>query len=114
MLTTPEKNYDPLVQPQKRPLDFHDFTDKLNDIIPGGVLYTAVSKTKADFVRETLSTNETKSELLNINDYLVSSRTCDKFTSIKENVCSGLFPKSRWGRETSLTIQCGFLSEKAL
>ena len=97
-LTTPEKNYDPLVQPQKRPLDFHDFTDKLNDLIPGGVSYTAVSKTKADFVRETLSTNETKSELLNINDYLVSSRTCDKFTNIKENFCSRVISEIETGK----------------
>ena len=86
------------MQPQKRPLDFHDFTDKLNDLIPGGVLYTAVSKTKADFVRETLSTNETKSELLNINDYLVSSRTCDKFTNIKENFCSRVISEIETGK----------------
>ena len=89
MLATPKKNYDPLVQPQKRPLDFHDFADKLKDIIPGSVLYTVVPKLKVDFARETLSTNETKSELPNIDDYLISSRTCDEFfTNIKENFCS--------------------------
>ena len=91
LLTTPKKNYDHLVQPQKRPLDFHDFADKLKDKIPGSVLYTTVPKPKADFVRETLSTNETKSELPNIDDYLVSSRTCDEFfTNIKKNFCSGV------------------------
>ena len=40
---------------------------------------------------ETLSTNETKSELPNIDDYLVSSRTWDEFfTNIKENFYSGV------------------------
>ena len=53
LLTTPKKDYDPLVQPQKRKLNFHDFSDKLKDIIPGNVLYTAVSKPKVDFARET-------------------------------------------------------------
>ena len=82
------------MQPQKRPLDFHDFADKLKDIIPGSVLYTAVPKPKVDFVRETLSTNETKSELPNIDDYLVSSRKCfEFFTNIKENFCSGVIAK---------------------
>ena len=94
MLTTPKKNYDHLVQPQKRPLDFHDFADKLKDIIPGSVLYTAVPKPKVDFVRETPSTNETKSELPNIDDYLVSSRKCfEFFTNIKENFFSGVIAK---------------------
>ena len=91
LLTIPKKNYDPLVQLQKRPLDFHDFSDKLKDIIPGSALYTAVPKPKVDFVRETLSTNETKSELPDIDDYLVLSRTCDEFfANIKENFCSGV------------------------
>ena len=45
-------------------------------------------------MRETLSTNETKSELPNIDDYLVSSRTCDEFfTNIKENFCSMITAK---------------------
>ena len=114
MLTTPEKNYDPLVQPQKRPLDFHDFTDKLNYLIPGGVLYTAVSKTKADFVRETLSTNETKSELLNINDYLVSSRTCDKFTNIKENFCSGAISEIEMGKRDQSANSVWFSFRKGI
>ena len=51
-------------------------------------------KPKVDFVRETLSTNETKSELPNIDDYLVSSRKCfEFFTNIKENFCSGVIAK---------------------
>ena len=54
LLTAPKKNYYPLVKPQKRPPDFHDFADKLKDIIPGSVLNTAVPKPKVDFVRETL------------------------------------------------------------
>ena len=58
LLTAPKKNHDPLVQPQKRPLDFHDFADKLKDIIPGSVLNTAVPKSKLDFVRELFSSNE--------------------------------------------------------
>lgn len=45
LLTTPKKNYDPLVQPQKQPLDLHDFANKLKGI-----------------------TNKTKSELANIYD----------------------------------------------
>ena len=91
LLKTPKKNTDPIVQPQKRPLDFHDFADELKDIIPGCVLYTAVPKPKVDLAREILSMNERKSELPNIGDYLVSSRTCDEFfTNIKENFCSGV------------------------
>ena len=63
LLTAPKKNYYPLVKPQKRPPDFHDFADKLKDIIPGSVLNTAVPKPKVDFVRETLKHDETKIEL---------------------------------------------------
>ena len=112
MLTTSKKIYDPLVQPQKQPLDFHDFSDKLKDIIPGSVLYTAVLKPKVDFVRETISTNETKDELPNIDNYLVSSRTCDEFfTNIKENFCSGVIADIDMA---SLTIHPGFRSGKAL
>ena len=91
MLRTPKENYDPVVQPQKRPLDFHDFADKLKCIIPESVLYTAVPKPKVDFMRESLSMNEAKNELPNINNYLVSSNTCGGFyTNIKENICSGV------------------------
>ena len=92
LLTTPKKNYDRLVQPQRQQLDFQDFSDKLKEIVPGSVLYTAVPKRKEKlFVRETLSTSEIKSELPNIDDYLVSSRTCDEFfTNMKENFCSGV------------------------
>ena len=65
--------------------------NELKDIILGSVLYTAVPKPKVDLVREILNMNETKSELPNIGDYLVSSRTCDEFfTNIKENFCSGV------------------------
>ena len=113
MIDNSKNNYDPLVQPQKGPLHFHDFADKWKDIILGSVLYTAVPKPKVDFVRETLSTNETKSELPNIDDYLVSSRTYDEFfTNIKENFCSGII-SNIWPREASLTIHCGFHSGKA-
>ena len=63
MLTAPKKNYYPLVKPQKRPPDFHDFADKLKDIIPGSVLNTAVPKPEVNFVRETLKHDETKIEL---------------------------------------------------
>ena len=70
----------------KAALDFHDFADKLKHIIPGSICYTAVPKPKADFVREALRKNKVKSELSNIDDYLVLSTTCDElFTNIKEN-----------------------------
>ena len=49
------------------------------DITPGNVSYTVVPKLKVEFVRETLSANETKSELPNIDNYLVLSRTCNEF-----------------------------------
>ena len=52
LLITPKKNYNSLVQPQKRPLDFHNFADKLKDIISGSILYTAVPKPKVDFMRK--------------------------------------------------------------
>ena len=58
------------------------------DITPGSVSYTVVTKPKVEFVRETLSTNETKSELPNIDNYLVLSRTCNEFfRNIRENFC---------------------------
>ena len=78
------------MQPHKRPLDFHNFADKSKDIIPRSVLYTAVSKPKVDFLRETLGKNEIKSELPDIGDDLVSSKTChDLFTNTKENFLLG-------------------------
>ena len=41
---------------------------------------------------ETLSTNKTKSELLNTNDYLISSKTCnDFFSNNTENFSFGVF-----------------------
>ena len=67
----------------KAALDFHDFADKLKHIIPGSICYTAVPKPKVDFVREALSTNKVKSELSNIDDYLILSKTYDElFTNI--------------------------------
>ena len=60
------------MQPHKRPLDLHDFADKLKDIIPRSAFYAAVPKPKVDFMRETPGTNETKCELPDIDDDLVS------------------------------------------
>ena len=51
-------------------------------------------KLKVGFVRQTAGANETKSELPDIDDYLLSSKTCDEFfTSIIEMVSSGVTAK---------------------
>ena len=81
-----EKELVPVGTTSKAALDLHDFADKLKHIIPGSICYTAVPKPKVDFVREALRKNKVKSELSNIDDYLVLSKTCDElFTNIKEN-----------------------------
>lgn len=55
-----------LVQPHKRSLDFHDFADKLKDIISGSLLHTAAPEPKVEIMRETLNSSETKSGLPHI------------------------------------------------
>lgn len=51
-------------------------------------------KLKVVFVRQTAGEDETKSELPDIDDYLLSSKTCDEFfTSITEMFSSGVTAK---------------------
>ena len=84
--------------------DFHGFDDKLKYIVPGSILFTAVLRPKVDFLRETLRMNQTKSGFPNIDDYLVSSNTCDEFfPNIKENFSFGVIGE----KEMATRGQCG-------
>ena len=96
LLTAPKKNYSSLVQPQKRPPDFHDFADKLKDIIPGSVLNTAVPKPKFDFVRGTLKHEWNKDcqfdnsrWFLFIKGFITASKSHQVMTKMKKVVSGG-------------------------
>ena len=66
-------------------------------------MFTAVLRPKVGFVRETLSINQPKSRFPDIDDYLVSSNTCDEFfPTIKENFSFGIIGE----RETATRGQC--------
>ena len=86
MLSTPKRNYNPLINNNQKTLTFLDIATALEKVTPDSVLSTALLKPKIDFVREVVSMREISSDVTSIDDIILMSHSVEEFfANIKVN-----------------------------
>ena len=86
MLSTPKRNYNPLINNNQKTLTFLDIATALEKVTPDSVLSTALLKPKIDFVREVVSMREISTDITSIDDIILMSHSVEEFfANIKVN-----------------------------
>ena len=86
MLSTPKRNYNPLINNNQKTLTFLDIATALEKVTPDSVLSTALLKPKTDFVREVVSMREISTDITSIDDIILMSHSVEEFfANIKVN-----------------------------
>ena len=78
MLSTPKRNYSPLINNDQKTLTFSDSATTLEKVTPDSVLSTALLKPKIDFVREVISMREILSDITSI---ILMSHSVEEFVA---------------------------------
>ena len=85
LVTTPKKNYNPLVSASVKPLPLNDIAESLKKSLPDSIVHTAVPMPKIDFIREMIDKPCDKQEdLVSVDDIIIMS---DSVESFHENLC---------------------------
>ena len=63
IISTPKKNYDPLIDSNRKALNFKDISTALEKVIPKSVLSTVMLKPKIDFIREVVSVKDISTDI---------------------------------------------------
>ena len=86
MLSTPKKNYNPLINNNQKTLTFLDIATALEKVTPDSVLSTALLKPEIDFVLEVVSMRQISPDITCTDDIiLMSDSVKELFAKIKVN-----------------------------